>query len=155
MLSIQTIGQRRICSWNAKWRCLCKWLSTNSKRYRENGWNLVKHKWNTTGNPPTPRFCPNPFWYPYYPWVADCKNVLMNKPSLPLPETLADEILSYFEWREGSHKTMQEKYSNVFLKPFCNPPLGVPRSTLQNLTRTERMSRSIRQDPPAFHRVFY
>ena len=46
------------------------------------------------------RFCPNPFWQPCYPWVAYAKSVLTKQNSFPIPDNVADEILSYFEWRK-------------------------------------------------------
>ena len=128
--------------------------STASPLYRLGQWNLVNDGWNLINNPPTKRFRPNPFWYPYYPWVADCKQVLMNKPSFPLPEHLAEEILSYFEWRKNSHLDLRKKYKNSFLKPYSNPPLQVTKKLLKNISRSELYGWEIERNSPVFRRVY-
>ena len=37
---------------------------------------------------------PNPFWQPYYPWVAYAKSVLTKQNSFPIPDNVADATIN-------------------------------------------------------------
>ena len=95
----------------------------------------------------TKRFRPNPFWFPYYPWVAYAKLVLMKHPISPLPDNLAEEILSFFEWRNDFHQQQSKKFG--FLKPFCNPPLNITKDTIQNVDPQENVYPRCNGAPPS------
>ena len=97
------------------------------------------------------RFCPNPHWLPYFPWVIFAKRTLERHPKLPLPSTIAANILSYFKWgqdwdemmnQENQNDTQmfdenksvkRQKISEVSYESFLHPPLRVPRDYIATI----------------------
>jgi len=90
---------------------------------RSGGWDLI------TSNK---QFCPNSFWFPYYPWVAYAREILTYERGPSLPFGVADHILSFFDW-QGGHKEQNlqhlpfEKHQKLSRsqppEPYCHPPL--------------------------------